>query len=190
MPNRSGSCQNYPVSPNTPTAIDPLIDLGRTLHQQGDYVGAREAFEQVIQLVPDSAPLHCELARICQESQDHESALTYYRRALKWEPDLVPALQNLGFLLANQGEAEQAIEVYERALQVHPTPMTQLLAALVLPVIYESAAAVSWWRNRVVRQLAALTASGLRVETSHSQIPTNFYLAYQGWNDRDIADEL
>jgi predicted O-linked N-acetylglucosamine transferase (SPINDLY family) len=41
-------------------------------------------------------------------------------------------------------------------------------------------------RARLTESLARLEAEGLRVDPTQEQVPTHFYLAYQGENDRDL----
>lgn len=171
-------------------AVEPLVDLARMLHAQGEPLGSVEAFQQALALAPQRADLHADLGNVWQELYDHEAALACYRQAIAVDPNCLAARQNLGYLLLNLGEPEQALAHYEYALSVRPTPMSRMLAATVLPVIYDSAEELTAWRRRFRSQVRDLADGGLRVDTLSSQIPTNFLLAYQGENDRQIASDL
>lgn len=174
----------------TAGAEEPLAELARSLFLAGDMEGALEAYDQSLALAPDRADLLVELANVWQSLQDHESALACYRRAVAVAPDNISARQNLGYLLCNLGEPEAAIEQYELVLQQWPSPISRMLSATVLPVIYGSASEVQTWRQRFTDQVTTLNNAGLRVDTARSQIPTNFLLAYQGENDRELASRL
>jgi predicted O-linked N-acetylglucosamine transferase (SPINDLY family) len=60
----------------------------------------------------------------------------------------------------------------------------------MLPPIYESAEAVGEWRRRLIDNLAHMRQDGVQLDPSKEIFPTLFYLAYQGQNDRPIAEAL
>lgn len=175
---------------NYSDAEESLADLARNLFLSGDTEGAVDAYEQSLALAPDRADLIVELANVWQARNDYEAALACYRRAVEIAPENISARQNLGYLLGNLGEPEQALEQYEQVLQRWPSPISQMLAATVLPVIYDSTAEVQAWRQRFADRLINLSNAGLQVDTARSQIPTNFLLAYQGENNRELARHL
>lgn len=149
-----------------------------------------DQLEEAIRREPHRPELYLQLGTLLQQLGEPEAAQACYRDGLRADPDFVPLLQNLGFLLTHLGEPEAALECYERACRKTPSAMTRLLQALVLPAVYDSVAAIDRWRHRLVAELQTLVADGVRVPTQQSQIPTNFYLAYQGHNDRPIAELL
>jgi protein O-GlcNAc transferase len=187
-----GSAKDRDQSPSVTfnAEVESLAELARALLAEGDLVGAAQALQHAVAFAPGRADLHYELGNVRQGLNNHEAALACYRKAVELDPEFIPARQNLGYLLMNHGEPEQALEHYECALAKHPTPITHMLAATVLPVIYDSAEDVDYWRARLQQRVRAFAASGQHIETSRSQIPTSFYLAYQGRNDRQIAADL
>ena len=123
-----------------------------------------------------------------QELNDQPGAMAAYRQALALDHQCVPALQNLGYLLFNRGLPEEASQCYEQLLQIAPSPMNQLLATCVLPVVYESAEDVVRWREKQRLRLQSMVEQGLRVDASRQLVPTGFFWAYQGENDREIME--
>jgi predicted O-linked N-acetylglucosamine transferase (SPINDLY family) len=181
-----------PPQPNRANAgaEEPLAELARSLFLAGDVEGATEAYEQALALAPHRSDLYVELGNAWQELNDPEAAVACYRRAVETEPGNVPARQNLGYLLGNLGDSEGALREYEQLLRIWPSPISRMLSATVLPVIYDTSADVQAWRQRLTRLLREIADSGVRIDTTRSQIPTSFLLAYQGENDREIAREF
>lgn len=171
-------------------SVDQVARRAAALQAQGNCVGAMEAFRKAIMLAPQRPDLHNDLGNVWQELGDQQAALASYRRAIELNPDFIPARQNLGYLLFNHGEPEQALDHYERALAAQPIPMNRVLAAAVLPVVYDSADDVNCWRERLTRRVRELADEGVRIDTTRVQVPTNFFLAYQGRNDRDVMRDF
>ena len=113
-----------------------------------------------------------------------------YRRAIELDPRLPTPRQNLGLLLVNLGRPKEAVAEYEPLLRIAPTPLNRLLNALVLPVLYQSTAEIDEWRHRILHELDAMIDEGIVVDTTSTFIPTTFYLAYQGKNDREVAERI
>lgn len=126
------------------------------------------------------------LGNLRQEQARQPEALTCYERALELDPNSIPARQNLGYLQFNQGLPERARETLRELVDRQPTPMNRLLAASVLPVVYESAESVGEWRDEQLAALRQLADDGLTVDATTQQVPTAFFWAYQGANDREI----
>ena len=60
-----------------------------------------------------------------------------------------------------------------------------------LPVVYDSADEIERWRRRFTASVsAALADEGVRIDTTADAVPTDFFLAYQGENDRDLVRKL
>ncbi|MDX1927718.1 MAG: hypothetical protein SFV81_14445, partial [Pirellulaceae bacterium] len=121
-----------------------------------------------------------------QEQGNQIAARLCYERALESDPQCIAALQNLGYLLFNLGEPERSSDIYDRLLDIAPTPLNRLLAASVLPVVYDSAADIEYWRKRQMTMLSDLASSGEKVDATASLVPTCFFAAYQGLSDRQV----
>ena len=125
-----------------------------------------------------------------QEAGDKQRALECYQRAVKIDPGCAPALQNLGYLLSSEGLTEQGIRRLEQAQTAKPEVMTELMIATALPVIYNAPADVAAWRERAEQGVQELVDRGAEIDTTDCLIPTNFYCAYQGRNDRTLHGNL
>jgi protein O-GlcNAc transferase len=167
-----------------------LVEQAHLLRQQGRLVEALDRFKQAVAAAPERAEWLNELGNLHQDLGDQDSALTCYRRAVAAQPGLLPAHQNLGYLLFNHGQPREALAHYEAAQRLQPSPMNQLLAATVLPVVYESQEDVETWRQRLTQSVRRLLDDGVRIDTRDTMIPTNFFAAYQGENDRELMRDL
>ena len=176
--------------PKRHVSVQQLAREATVLHRQGRLVETLERLKIAVETAPGRGDLWNELGNVYQELDDQEAAMTCYRRAAQVQPGLVAAYQNLGYLAFNFGEPNEALRHYQEAQRLGPSPMNRLLVAGVLPVVYDSAAEVCQWRNRYAAGVRQMVAEGLRIDTTRTLLPTAFFLAYQGLNDRDLAGDL
>jgi predicted O-linked N-acetylglucosamine transferase (SPINDLY family) len=99
--------------------------------------------------------------------------------------------------LVHLNKAEEAITAAQRALRIFPDdPRLKMLEALSLPILYRSTDEIQYYRRRFSQGLAALSA-GLSLETPVERrralrgvaAYVNFYLGYQGCDDRQLQQE-
>ena len=133
---------------------------------------------------PQDASGWITLGNLRQEQNRQSEALFCYENAVKADLRMSPARQNLGYLLFNQGFPERARVVYRDLLAIDPSPMNRLLATSVLPVIYESSESIHRWRSEQEAALQSMAAENVTVDASKQLVPTAFFWAYQGLNDR------
>ncbi len=77
-------------------------------------------FQKAMQINPDYAKTHYNLANELKKQGKADEAITYYRRALQIDPDFAEVHNNLGVMLKLQGDIKEAIRHYEKALQIDP----------------------------------------------------------------------
>jgi len=73
-----------------------------------------------IALKPDSAELHCHLARVLGQAGAYQPAAELYRRALGLDPKRLEIYSDLGFVLTELGNFDLALEAFRRALRASP----------------------------------------------------------------------
>jgi CRISPR-associated protein Csy1 len=135
------------------------------------------------------------LAGLLRERGALDEALPLYRQAIEMAPSSASGEWfNLGRVHAEQDDAPRAVEAYRRAHAQNRRDLRGALAArLSLPMIYEDAADVARWRERYAAGLAELRAGvdalvdGLSPDDVLDGLRwTNFFLAYQGGDDRAL----
>ena len=141
--------------------------------------------EEWLALNPKDAVSWITLGNLRQEQNRQPDALLCYERAVEADPRMSAARQNLGYLMFNQGFPERARDVYRELLAIDPSPMNRLLATSVLPVVYQSREDLQHWRNEQNLALQTMASDGVTVDATAQLVPTAFFWAYQGLNDRD-----
>jgi len=108
-----------------PNRYEGWLQLGDLLGEMGDFEGAEAALRRAIQLKPDVAKVHYELALALignpQGKMDWAGAIAECRIALQYQPDSPQALDLLGAGLTATGQAAEAVSVLQHALQLRPT---------------------------------------------------------------------
>ena len=179
-----------PSLEQTKPAAAALAAEAVQLHGQGQLDESLQRLVRAAELDATSAEIQNHLGNLRQDMGDQAAALECYRRALRLRPDFAPAHQNLGYLFASWGEPDEGLRHFEQAQCAQPQPMNRVLAAIVLPVIYESRDDVTRWRRRLEQRVQSLVADGVRIDTANTLLPTSFFFAYQGQNDRELMRNL
>jgi uncharacterized protein (TIGR03032 family) len=168
-----------PAEPASGRAVPPVI-TGSSRPPEAQPL----SLEDWLALNPKDAASWITLGNLRQEQNRQPDALLCYERAVHADPRMSAARQNFGYLLFNQGFPEKARDVYRELLAIDPSPMNQLLATSVLPVVYQSREDLKHWRREQHSALETMAAEGAYVDAASQLIPTAFFWAYQGLNDR------
>ena len=92
------------------------LDRAVSLYESGDVDGAIMAYDEAIQLEPDSAKAYYNLGMAVFQKGDLNHAIEAYRRALDLEPEFTSAYNNLGIALSHQGDVDGAITSFQQAI--------------------------------------------------------------------------
>lgn len=95
---------------------------------------AIQAYRRALDLKPDYADVHLNLATLLLRQGETEDAVTHYHQALRCNPRLAIAHYNLANALMRQGKIREAVESYKEALRLEPgflDAQTNLAAALL-----------------------------------------------------------
>jgi tetratricopeptide (TPR) repeat protein len=94
--------------------------LGLIFVKQHQYADAKREYLQALQINPDFAPAHMNLAALCLTTEDFAGTVEHCERVLQAEPDLAPAEMCLAMALRGQGHLDDAIRHFQRVLQLTP----------------------------------------------------------------------
>jgi len=97
-----------------------MLDRGMALRESYDYVGAVEAFDDLVAYCPAYAEGYNQRAFIGFLREDYATALDDLERALALDADHIPAMTGQALTLMNLGRVEAAQEILRKALKLHP----------------------------------------------------------------------
>ncbi len=168
-------------------------NLGTMLQDLGDEAGAREALRRALALKPDPRTLQA-LAGLARQRGDVDEAVDLYTRAADLAPADTGVLLSLAGVLAERDDLAAARDAYARARARQPALLRAAFGeALTLPAVYSDAAAVGGARAAYEAGLARLESEvpalvrGRGFDDVDDDLRwTNFLLAYQGEDDRDL----
>jgi tetratricopeptide (TPR) repeat protein len=95
--------------------------LGVLRNDAGDAKEAADVFARTVELSPDDAEAHYNLAVVLGTLERYDEAIVHYRRALALNPGHAKAHSNLGSALRLRGRLDEAEAECRRALEIDPT---------------------------------------------------------------------
>jgi Tfp pilus assembly protein PilF len=122
-----------PAQSSTAHRFDALLGSGRLLLQQGNTNGARQLFEQAVEMEPRSAIARYDLGVLFAQEGRNSQALTEYRLALARDPHYVPALYNEATIVSPKTPFK-AMALYRKVIRLQPDSATALLNLGLLEV--------------------------------------------------------
>jgi protein O-GlcNAc transferase len=171
-------------------------NLGRAYQAQVRIEEAESCYRKSIEFQPDNIYAHSELGHVLIVQWRMEEAEKVLRRALTLDPDNIQMLNNLAYALKEQSKHVEAATFYQRALSLKPNGLKAFIGAhLALPAIYSNTTELLALRKRYSEGLKTLrdnTENFLEIESKEllSGLSwTNFYLAYQGQDDKFLQVE-
>jgi glycosyltransferase involved in cell wall biosynthesis len=109
-------------------------NLGSVLQAQGDWGGAKAAYETVLKIAPDLAIAHYNLGMALKAMGKLAEAIAAYQQAIALNPQSAEAHQNLGVALLKVGRVNESLAAFQRAIALHepqnPSEATRLRQGL------------------------------------------------------------
>ncbi|RFC38775.1 MAG: putative O-linked N-acetylglucosamine transferase, SPINDLY family [Candidatus Nitrotoga sp. CP45] len=171
-------------------------NLGGVYQSQARIKEAESCYRKSIELQPDNIYAHFGLGHALIVQWKMEEAEKVLRRAFVLDPGNIQVLNNLAYSLKEQSKHAEAAIFYQRALSLKPNGLKAFIGAhLALPAIYSNATELFAVRKRYTEGLKTLrgnTENFLELEPKEllSGLSwANFYLAYQGQDDKFLQVE-
>jgi protein O-GlcNAc transferase len=180
------------LNPNLP---DAYYNLGTVFQTKGQLDEAITYYQIAIKLNPDLPDTHYSLGTVFYIKGQLDEAITCYQIALKLNPYLVNAYYNLGSALQVIGRQDKALAAYDMALFFKPDFIAAQLAHCIshLLIIYPDPSSIQVSRKRYHDELIKLRdtishefAQDIDIAAKAVGSMQPFYLAYQGFNDREL----
>ncbi len=173
-----------------------VANLASAQHEANDLAGAEESYRQAAALDSNDFDTWSSLGFVQIVQVRLEQAELSFRRALALKPDSPAQLNWLGYTLREQGKMNECLASFRHAAEIDSDSVQAMLGeCLALPPIYFDAADLGAWRQRFGHGLAHLRRQAERLKrlpatTLLAQLQWgNFFLAYQGQNDRSLQAE-
>ncbi len=200
----TGLTRALEIRPDFPEAHN---SMGLVLRAQGKLREALESFCRAVELKPDFCQAYVNRGLVLKDMGMLEEGIASIEKALQLRPGHDADYFYLGILLSAYGNLDQAMSAYhqwfamkcERVSAAHWVRQLgeHLLELERIPIIYKDAAEIERCRQQFTECLSQ--ALNL-VETNHETLSveeyaiikeilfriTNFYLAYQQYNDREL----
>jgi len=170
-----------------------LFSRGNTLLRLGRPGEAIESYDKAIALNPGYAEAFGNRGIALGMVRRFDEAIVSQQRAITLQPGYAEGHYNLGMALRGQGRRAEAIAQFERALALHPHDIETKIALCMahLPVLYKDECEIENCRTAYRHSLESLCRDvdqharlGDLADAIGSSQP--FYLAYQGYNDREL----
>ncbi len=178
-------------------AVDPnyaeaLNNLGTLLQKAGKQAEAEGYYKRAVRAKPDYADAWFHYGNLVRDTRrDNDEAVGYYRRAVEINPRFFNAWNNMGLTLRYQGKLREALDAFRKAMEIRPNDGMRMKAAVGLPVIHGSSAAMLSAREALERRLDTMLKNKARIPDPLSQVGSLlFHLAYMGMDDRPIMEKM
>jgi tetratricopeptide (TPR) repeat protein len=92
-----------------PSHLDARVNLGRVLHEAGEYERAERVYREALDVCGDDAVLYFNLAVLLEERARVRESMQAYEAALRVDPEMADAHYNLSLLYKKIGRARDAL---------------------------------------------------------------------------------
>tara|TARA_B100000809_G_scaffold135744_1_gene133331 strand:- start:973 stop:2934 length:1962 start_codon:yes stop_codon:yes gene_type:complete len=167
--------------------VDAHYNLAKLYKELGLTDAALSSYGIVLSLEPSHLNALINLGNILVDVGRLDDAIIQFKKVIELNPKDTLALVNLGNVYRRMGLAEKAINTYGRVLSIHAHDGLRIRSAVTLPVVYKSLDHIKEVRESLELKLEKLLEEDLEVsDPSLETSTTNFFLAYQNYNDRDL----
>lgn len=108
------------VLEKSPQWVEPHINLGTLLYEQGDHRQAARCYRRAVELEPDNPLAHFNLGSVLDELGQLEEARQHLRRALRLKPDYADARYNLARVSESLSDFNEARRHWQAYLKLDP----------------------------------------------------------------------
>jgi protein O-GlcNAc transferase len=173
-----------------PNLAAAFLNLGMVRRTTGAVAEAESCFERALKLDASVAATWAALGNLYAETFKFLRAKQCFERALTLDAGNEQTRSTLGFVLAEMGETVAAQSILATTPSSFPPPLPRRVRSLLLlPQIYSSTEDLQLWRKRYCDGLNALQNISVDGEDISKIAQSNFLLAYQGQNDRELQEK-
>lgn len=172
--------------------------FGYSYYYEKKYEEAAKYFQQFLELNQGiEAEDYFYLGRCFSILNQQEVSLKIFQEGIKHYPEYSLFYYNKIVILNDSGRYREALAAASEASLACPNDLSlYILKQLILPVLYEKTEEILACRQRfiqglqdVIEQTKLDTPEARKTALSATSHQTNFYLSFQGYNDRDLQEQ-
>ena len=178
-----------------PGNADAFVNLGVIYKGKERLDDALDCFRSALAINPSLFAAHNNLGIILRQKGEIDDAVESFSKASELRTDSSETLFSLASALMEQGKTREASEGFERVLSHRPDSFMARFAHCMaqIPIIHSDEVSLRHSREKYQDELMKLRDTELldnpqRIEEASRAVGTMqpFYLAYQGFNDREL----
>jgi len=172
--------------------LEVYNNLGIVFNDLGRLEDSITSYHKALAIKPDYVEAQSNLGRALKDLGHFDEAIESFHKAIAIKPDFAEAHRNLGNMLQEQGNVDGAAQQFDLALSFKPEKDGwRIRKALLFPIIPHSLDDIRTCRENLGTAVKALQKQNLTVEDPTVDIGvTNFYLAYNGQNNKNILQDI
>lgn len=169
-----------------------LYWLGKVRYYQNKLLPAIDAYRKAIKRGCRRTEVWNELGKAQEQLGEYTNAENSFRAAIRQSARDDAAYANLARVLHHQGKQENVDKLYRKALDLNPSNLKAALGYyLSLPIIYEGKDHLLSCRRHYEEGVVKLAKEvnnylGSKTRFNNLLARDGFYLAYQGFDDREV----
>lgn len=180
------------LNPNFSTAY---YNLGNIFYKKGDFNKALDYYQKALQFNPNYAKAYNGIGNILKIKGQLHDAINCYQKAIELNSNNAGVHCNLGNVYREKGQMNNAIVCYQKAIHLNSGLIEAHWAHCFsqIPIYYINSNNIETCRARYHEELIKLQKiislnNPEDIEAASRLVGSQqpFYLAYQGYNDRDL----
>jgi protein O-GlcNAc transferase len=170
---------------------DAWVSLCYLLSQQSRIEEGLFWCQRGLEQYPKSAVLHSTQGTLYNRISNIDKAVESLRVAVELDPENHENYYELGGTLIVQGRVAEGRDILQQGYSMIRDPNFRVRQGLSLPVILTDCEEIDLERNRLLQELQALDAEGIKLRQPVAVAScANFYLTYHGRNDRQLQEAI
>ncbi|MBX2861320.1 MAG: tetratricopeptide repeat protein [Vampirovibrio sp.] len=156
-----------------------------------DYQKSIAAFEKALEHSSQKGDIYKRLGDIYFRTSNFDKAEEAFKNAVEsGEVDQSYCYAWIAYVQERQSKTREAIENFNKAYELSPNNLGLKVRAVTrVPVVYSSLEEIEDYRTQMVQALEDILAEAPVLDNPYHQFGgTNFFLAYQGKNDRSVME--
>jgi protein O-GlcNAc transferase len=174
-----------------PTVAAYHMNLGNALSDSGQYEEALKVYAVAQTLSPQDSEVRFNIGNTQRRLGRLDQAVTSLDQAIELRADFFEALDLLGRVHAELGRVDLAQLCYDKVIAGAGYPGTRVRKAMLLPPVVESEENIEYLRQRLLRSLDELSATGLQLRDPLAEVgTTQFYVSYHGKSNKELNSRI